>query len=273
MSYILEALRKSQQERELGHVPTLETPFFPEQAEGGRPNLWILVAVVLAALAVAIALYSAFRGTATVPEAVEAVADRTPSPAPVGEDPAVPMRAPTPPVAARAASTDPGLRGRATAPVAQQPMEPGVAGSSVVMEAPAAPAPPKSPEPSAPVAPEPPAARPRHQQGQIPDDLLADIEAFKQEVRAEQAEKTRPVKDKEKTAPEDLRLPRDVRRRLPEFVMSAHIYDDEPAKRFVLINGLKTREGDESREEITVEQILPDGAVLSFEGNRFFQRR
>jgi len=33
------------------------------------------------------------------------------------------------------------------------------------------------------------------------------------------------------------------------------------------------REGEASREEITVEQILPDGAVLSFEVPRFFQRR
>ena len=74
-------------------------------------------------------------------------------------------------------------------------------------------------------------------------------------------------------APQELRLPKEVRKRMPDFVMSAHIYDKEPAKRFVLINGLKTREGEESREAITVEEILPDGAVLRFEGNRFFQRR
>ena len=55
--------------------------------------------------------------------------------------------------------------------------------------------------------------------------------------------------------------------------MSAHIYDSEPSRRFVLINGFKIREGEASREEIIVEQILPDGAVLSFEGYRFFQRR
>jgi general secretion pathway protein B len=61
--------------------------------------------------------------------------------------------------------------------------------------------------------------------------------------------------------------------RLPKFVMSAHIYDSEPSKRFVLINGLKTREGEESLQAIAVEQILPDGAVLSFDGHRFFQQR
>jgi general secretion pathway protein B len=106
----------------------------------------------------------------------------------------------------------------------------------------------------------------------VPDDLIADIEAFKREVRSQEA--GRPdARKKEAIAPQDLRLPKKVRERLPEFIMSAHIYDQDPAKRFVLINGLKTREGEETREDITVEQILPDGAVLSFEGNRFFRHR
>ncbi len=63
--------------------------------------------------------------------------------------------------------------------------------------------------------------------------MVADIEAFKREGREEQSTETRPEKKLEKIAPQDLRLPKDVRERLPEFVMSAHIYDAEPAKRFV----------------------------------------
>jgi hypothetical protein len=61
MSYILEALRKSQQDREIGQVPTLATqPLFTSQ-ESGR-NAWGLAAMALAGLAVAIALYAALRG-------------------------------------------------------------------------------------------------------------------------------------------------------------------------------------------------------------------
>ncbi len=60
MSYILEALKKSQQERDLGRVPTLATqPFFEN-----RPavvNHWGLAATALASLAVAIALFAALR--------------------------------------------------------------------------------------------------------------------------------------------------------------------------------------------------------------------
>jgi hypothetical protein len=170
----------------------------------------------------------------------------------------------------------------ATAPATQEPESAADEGTAVVTEAPTS-APPSSPdERTPPTKQDPlPASAPApapdgRQESKIPDDLIADIEAFKQEVRAVQSNKTEPKKTEdreEKIAPEDLRLPKAIRERLPEFVMSAHIYDKVPSKRFVLINGLKTREGEASREEITVVEILPDGAVLSFDGNRFYRRR
>jgi general secretion pathway protein B len=55
--------------------------------------------------------------------------------------------------------------------------------------------------------------------------------------------------------------------------MTVHIYDEDPAKRFVLINARKYREGERTREDIGVEEILPDGVVLSLEGHRFFRKR
>lgn len=68
MSYILEALKKSQQERGLGQVPTLDaTALFVEDREPQVTHHWALLAVGLAALAVVIALYAAFRGTRPVP--------------------------------------------------------------------------------------------------------------------------------------------------------------------------------------------------------------
>lgn len=55
--------------------------------------------------------------------------------------------------------------------------------------------------------------------------------------------------------------------------MPVHVYVEDKAQRFVLINGLKYREGDETREGLKVEQILPDGTVLSYQGNPFYVRR
>ncbi len=59
MSYILEALKRSQEERELGTVPTLDsTPAAQAQRPQGRGNPWVLTALLLAALAIAVALYT-----------------------------------------------------------------------------------------------------------------------------------------------------------------------------------------------------------------------
>jgi len=68
MSYILEALKKSQHERELGQAPPLATPSFPIEKAGTRLNLWVLLALVLAVSAVVIALYSALRGDPDRPD-------------------------------------------------------------------------------------------------------------------------------------------------------------------------------------------------------------
>lgn len=59
MSYILEALKRSQEERELGTVPTLaSTPNTQTQRPQGHSNPWVLSALLLAALATAVALYA-----------------------------------------------------------------------------------------------------------------------------------------------------------------------------------------------------------------------
>ena len=279
MSYILEALKKSQQERELGHVPTLETPGFPAEEGIARPNAWILVAVVLAALAVVIALYSALRDGPRAPEAVESLESMSrPERAPGRADVIAREQELSSPAAVPRDAPESVAEEPATAPVPQEPRSAQAEGSAVVMEAPAAAAPPPLPsERPPPPAPKPPPVSARKEESKVPDDLVADIEAFKQEVRAAQSNridsKEKTEEREKKTAPEDLRLPKELRERLPEFVMSAHIYDQVPSKRFVLINGLKTREGEESREEITVVEILPNGAVLSFDGSRFYQRR
>jgi general secretion pathway protein B len=104
----------------------------------------------------------------------------------------------------------------------------------------------------------------------VPADLRRDIEAFKEQVRIERGEA--PPRPKEVPV-RDLRLPRDVRERMPAFLMTVHVYDEDPGRRFVYINGRRIREGSDSREGIGVEEILPDGAVLSYDGHRFFRHR
>ena len=59
MSYILDALKRADAERERGHVPGLHTHNVPpEAAPRGRKNGWIIGAVLaLAAIAVALAAW------------------------------------------------------------------------------------------------------------------------------------------------------------------------------------------------------------------------
>jgi len=274
MSYILEALKKSQQERELGQVPTLETPSFLPLEEVGRPNLWILLALALAALAVVIALYAALRGGAAVPEPVAALEGSGRIAAPGQADPA-PATSVEPPNPTDAVASGP--EGSASAPLAREAASTETAdparAPTVVTQPPPAQMQRRFPVGETPVAAEQLSATQREKGNNVPPDLIADIEAFKRSVREEESRATGAEGTEDKAALRELRLPKEVRERLPEFVISAHIYDKEASKRFVLINGLKTREGEESREALTVEKILPDGVVLSFEGHRFFLPR
>jgi general secretion pathway protein B len=47
------------------------------------------------------------------------------------------------------------------------------------------------------------------------------------------------------------------------------MYDKDQAKRFVIINSQKYTEGQSLKEGPIVEQVTPNGAVLTFQGNRF----
>jgi general secretion pathway protein B len=56
---------------------------------------------------------------------------------------------------------------------------------------------------------------------------------------------------------------------VPALHLDLHVYSPSPAQRFVFVNSHKYREGEALQEGPVVEQITPDGAVLSFHGTRF----
>lgn len=264
MSYILEALKKSQQERDLGQVPTLETLPAIEEATGPPSiNLWGVAAVFLAGLATIIALYAAFREVPNTEVASPSVTPSTQFP------PVEPAIAPTPP---RESPRPPEIPSEAPPePPAEE--TPPTTGDEPSPEQPVGAAPqiaePVSEPPRTESRPPPPIPPP--EQDKVPDDLRREIETFKQNFENERSGKQEPAA--KKVPPEELRLPREVKERLPAFLMTVHIYDKDPSKRRVHIDARKLREGAETRQGIVVEEILPNGAVLSFEGHRFFQHR
>jgi general secretion pathway protein B len=60
---------------------------------------------------------------------------------------------------------------------------------------------------------------------------------------------------------------------LPELKLDLHAYSSNPADRFVFLNMVKLKEGQSSPAGVRVESITPDGAVLSWQGSRFFLQR
>lgn len=256
MSFILEALKRSQQERALGQVPRIDTGLLVEEARGPRQNPWVIVALVLAGTAVAIALYAALRETQAPPAVLQEVAEGR---APGGN---------SAPLSARAVSpAAPAQRERAAEPATVEagrlrygPSHPGA-------EPPA----PRAAERSAEVAP------PARHERTIPADLLDDVARFKEAVRRERQEagEAQPelARAQSPADPREQVLPAEVQAALPAFLVTAHVYDAKPDERFVVINSLKYREGERSREGLKVLEILPDGVWLGFGEYSFFQAR
>lgn len=228
MSYILDALRRAEaeRERERGAVPGVHTQpaVVPDAAERARPRLpawWGLAAGGLLGGALVAALWWVGRAPAPATPASLASPSLSPSPspspsaqAPVPAPPAAPVvsATPMPPVVAVAPSP---------APLA-------------VVSAPVAAASP-APPPSAPAA-APPA-----------ESVAAPLPAKPQpwsELTAEQ------------------------RREWPALAVGGAIYSDNAASRFVMINGQVVREGEAAAPGVTVERIGPKSAVLRFKDRR-----
>jgi hypothetical protein len=62
-----------------------------------------------------------------------------------------------------------------------------------------------------------------------------------------------------------------IRDTLPHLSFSMLIYSIKPENRWININGTKRREGEEISAGLKLEEITPDGAILSYQGHRFFK--
>lgn len=64
-------------------------------------------------------------------------------------------------------------------------------------------------------------------------------------------------------------LPLAVQQALPAIHIDGHIYDDNPAKRMVIINGKTYREKQQITGGLKLEEITPNGVILNFQGHVF----
>lgn len=76
------------------------------------------------------------------------------------------------------------------------------------------------------------------------------------------------------TAPENeaiywRQLPLAIQRSLPELNFSVHLYTSQPTTRMVKVNGRVLREGDQITTSLTLDQITREGVILVYKGYRF----
>ena len=105
MSYILEALKKSQAERQLGELPSIHAPqvqLHDGAASGAasRAPVWLALGGVAVAVAAALLLWQPWQAAATAPAAAPAVLAVVPPAVPAPAPAAVPVPVPPAPTAA-----------------------------------------------------------------------------------------------------------------------------------------------------------------------------
>lgn len=71
------------------------------------------------------------------------------------------------------------------------------------------------------------------------------------------------------SAPLLLQLPDDIRATVPELTVNAHFWSADPARRFIVLNMARYRDGDAVRDGLRVIAVLPEGAELEWQGTRF----
>jgi general secretion pathway protein B len=239
MSFILDALKKSESDRQRQSGPALfEVKVAPPRS---RLPLWAVAIGLLLAVNLVIVAWMVLRRPAHAEAALSAA-----GPAPAVAVLAPPVAAPAP--VAQAAS--PAATAAAVVPPVNTAPAPAAATTPAVTPAavPAAGAEGESPEDLAPAADAPPPQAPA---------------ALSTHVRRGTADGVPLYQDWAATPGTHV----------PQLRLDLHVYAARPEERFAMINMKKVHEGDLLPEGVRVESITPEGAVLSYNGSRFLLPR
>ena len=219
MSFILDALRKSEIERQRQSGPSMAE--FPAAREDRRLPVALIAIGLLLAINVAVVLFFMLRQSPAPAAAATQVAAAPPAsvtnPPPASAAP-LPAIAPTPQTELQAAQD---ATGQFAEPL------PELYGESATQ-------PPDAPDPT----------------------LLPDARVSTPGVTYSE-----PLPDDAPTV--------EAATGLPTLTVDLHIYANDPAKRAIFINGRRYTQGAHTAEGPIVEEITPDGAVLSYHGRRF----
>jgi len=236
MSYILDALKKADSERERGAVPGIHAQQVPHMAVATRPagNLKLVLWLIVGLLTILVAALVWRMGFTPPAPPVQIATAPPPAPmAPMAQPSAVPAATPAAAASPVAAPSKP-----EPLPKAEPVMKPG---TKEKVAAPATPAAATKVEPKV-VA-----------KAAIPKAVASAAGKAADEPRVYLVSE----------------LPDDVQRDLPKLTISGGTYSSNPAQRLLIVNNQVFLEGSHPAPEMTVEQIRQNAAVLSFRGYRY----
>jgi general secretion pathway protein B len=259
MSYILEALKKAQAERQLGNAPTIHAPQPVHAAQPGaaasrRP---LLAGLGAGALVVVLGgLYAWQRTPAPPPQPAAVAASGQPAAAPaLAVQPAAP---PASAVPAQVPVQVPPTASSAAAGAASTTLE--------VSAPPAAPAAPPRPahvaEPPVPsAAPARPTTAARAGESAAPARIPATAPVTTPAPAA--------APSPEDSLPYLAQLPDTMQREVPRVAFGGYMYSANPADRLLLVDKTLRHEGEEVAPGLMLEKLLPKAAVMNYRGMRY----
>ena len=265
MSFILDALRKSEHERQRQTGPALvETPV---AAVKPKSNTWAVAAIALLVVnLVAIGVLLLLKSRDDSPTAA-APASGSPAPIAAAAPPATSAPAPAPAAQASITQTAPVPAPAPPPPMLRPAVEPSPANGGNPLEREMASGVPgmDSEAAAAAAAPPPgPAAVQSSRRGSVVYQELPEAGPMTdRQVAASASTNT----DNLPTADEL------AGRGVPEMKLELHFYSNRPQERFVFVNGRRYRQGDTTAEGLQVVEITADGVVMSQGGNRFLLPR
>jgi len=241
MSYILDALRRADAERERGAVPSLQSQqqtIIEDDAAPARPRSLVWAVVALAIAVLVLLAWNFLGGTAP------------PARAPIEGSITAPVPAPLP-----ALQPVPAL------PTATVPAVPPAVGI-------AAPPATATPAPLQPTAPPPPVTAPPTARTAVDTRRAPAAPPTKRPGAATTAAPGVPA-TAEPRVHSQAELPEEIRRDLPKIVIGGSSYSSAAASRMVMINGQVFHEGDRLAPDLVLERIRLKSAVLAFKGWRY----
>jgi general secretion pathway protein B len=262
MSYILEALKKAQAERQLGNAPTIHAPQPVQVAEPGaaasRKPLFIgLGAGALVVAAGALFMWQRGATPAPVPASLPAPTSAA-APAVAGRELAAVPPAPASAAAGAASNTlEVSAPPEPVAPPRPAPSVAGRAGTDARAPAPVA-APAAAPASAPAVAPALPAVR------------TAPVAAAPRAAATSlPAPASVPAPAAEDSLPYLHQLPDTIQRDIPRVSFGGYMYSANPADRLLLVDKALRHEGEEVGPGLVLEKLLPKAAVMNFRGIRY----